>query len=184
MNGLDFAGMVNRMIRAAMLDAQLYEEVEHDPSKDQEALMVVLFVALVNGILSLPINLVLGRGLISSVGLLIFSIIWTIVAYYVYAYVAYWVGTNLFKGTADVREVRRVLGYAYTPAIFSWVPCIGWIVGPIWMLVAGVIALRQALDVDTTKAAITMLISVAIIIVVYFILASLLGLGGMGLRMT
>ncbi len=182
MNGVNAAGMINRMIRAAMLDAQLYEEVEHDPSKDQEALMVVILVALVNGILAFPFNLLLGRGFVTSVFLLVFNIIWTLIAYYLYAYVTYWVGTSLFQGTADVGELRRVLGYAYAPAIFLWVPCIGWLIVPIWLLVTGIIAVRQALDVDTTKAVLTVLISIVIIFVVYLILASIFGLGSFSMK--
>ncbi len=180
MEGVYFPGMVNRMIRAAMLDAQVYEEVEHDPSKDQEALFVVILIALVNGILSLPINLLFGRGFATSVLMLIFGVIWAVVGYFLYAYVAYWVGVSLFHGTADVGELRRTLGYAYTPAIFFWVPCIGWLIAPIWLLATGVVAVRQALDVDTGKAVLTVLISVVVLWVVYMILLSILGLGRMG----
>ena len=42
--------LVNRMIRAAMLDTSLYEEVEHDSSATSQAMQVVLIVALASGI--------------------------------------------------------------------------------------------------------------------------------------
>ncbi len=176
--GIDFAGMINRMIRAAMLDVQLYEEVEHDETKTQEALMVVLLIALVNGVLSFPLNLFLGRGFLGSTFALVYGVLWTIVGYFLYAYLAYYIGTTLFGGTADFGELRRVLGYAYTPSIVAWFPCVGFIVAAIWTFAAGVIAIRQALDVDTTKAVLTALISVAIIFIIGMVVGSIIGVGG------
>ncbi len=178
---VDFAGMVQRMIRAAMLDVQLFEEVEHDPSKDQEALMAVITVAVVNAILMFPMNLLFGKGFVASVTAFVFGLIWTVIGYYIYAYLAFFVGTNLFQGTADFGELKRVLGYAYAPAIFSWIPCIGPIVAGIWMIVTGVVAIRQALDVDTTKAVLTAIISIVIMLIIYAILGSILGLGAIGM---
>ncbi len=179
--GVDFAGMINRMIRAAMLDAQLYEEVEHDETKTQEALVVVLVIALVNGVLSFPVNLLLGKGFISSVIALAFGVVWTVVGYFAYAYLAYYIGTSLFGGTADFGELRRVLGYAYTPSIVSWIPCIGFLVAAVWTFVAGIIAIRQALDVDTGKAVLTALISIAIIFVAGMFIGGAIGIGGAAL---
>lgn len=179
--GLDFGGMIQRMIRAAMLDAQVFEEVEHDPTKDQEALMAVLFVALVNGILSFPISLIFGHGFVNSVFSLVFGVVWTVIGYYLYAYLAFYIGTSLFQGQADFGELRRVLGYAYAPAILSWIPCLGFLVAAVWSFVAGVIAIRQALDVDTTKALLTALISIAVIFIVGALLGSILGLTTLGL---
>ncbi len=177
---VDFAGMVNRMIRAAMLDVQLFEEVEHDPSKDQEALVAVIAVALINAILSFPMSLMRGHGFVRSVAILIFSLVWTVIGYYIYAYLAYLVGTNVFQGTADAGELRRVLGYAYAPMIFSWIPCLGPVVAGLWMIATGVVAIRQALDVDTTRAVLTAIIAIVIIFVLYAILAGILGLGLLG----
>ncbi len=181
MNGtVDVGGMINRMIRAAMLDAQLYEEVEHDETKTQEALLVVLLVAVVNGVLSLPMNLILGRGFLTSLFGLVFGLVWTVIAYFIYAYLAFFIGTSLFGGTADFGELRRVLGYAYTPSIVTWIPCVGFIVAAIWTFVAGVVAIRQALDVDTTRAVLTALISVAVIFIIAMILGGILGVGMAG----
>ncbi len=182
MNGeVDFAGMVNRMIRAAMLDAQVFEEVEHDPSKDQEALMAVLVVAMVNGVLAFPISLMRGHSFATAVTSLVFGIVWTVIGYYIYAYLAFYIGTSLFQGQADFGELRRVLGYAYAPTIFNWIPCIGPIVAAVWSFVVGVVAIRQALDVDTTKALLTALISIAVIFVLAMILGGILGAGAVGL---
>ncbi len=178
--GVDFAGMIHRMIRAAMLDAQVFEEVEHDPSKDQEALMAVLFVAVVNGVLAFPISLIMGHGFVQALISLVFGVVWTVIGYYLYAYLAFYIGTLLFQGQADFGELRRVLGYAYAPSIVSWIPCIGPLVAAVWSFVAGVVAIRQALDVDTTKALLTALISIAVIFILAIVLGSILGAGAVG----
>ncbi len=179
--GVDFAGMFNRMVRAAMLDAQVFEEVEHDPSKDQEALMAVLVVALINGVLSLPMNLMFGKGIVGSALILVFTLVWTVIGYYIYAFLTFYIGTNFFGGTADFGELRRVLGYAYAPNVFSWIPCVGPLVAAVWSFVVGIIAVRQALDVDTTKAVFTVLVAIAVVFIASTILVSVLGLGAMGM---
>ncbi|MEK6254999.1 MAG: hypothetical protein N2B05_09915, partial [Gemmatimonadales bacterium] len=58
-------------------------------------------------------------------------------------------------------ELLRTLGYAQAPAvllIFGFVPVLGNILGAvvgIWLLVTGIVAIRQALDFDTGKAVMT-----------------------------
>ena len=47
------AGITNRMLRAAKLDAQLYEEVEADKSSMQQAMMVVVMSSLAAGLATL-----------------------------------------------------------------------------------------------------------------------------------
>lgn len=175
---VDFAGMFNRMIRAATLQADVFEEVEHDPTKDQEALVAVLTVALINGILGFLGTLVFGDGFIAAVSSLVFGVIGAVVIYLLYAYLAFYIGTRLFGGTADFGELRRVLGYAYAPNVVGSIPCVGWVVAPIWVFVAGTVAIRQALDVDTTNAVLTALISVAIAFVLILVIGGALGVTG------
>lgn len=172
---MDFGGMIGRMIRAAMLQPDVFEEVEHDPTKDQEALMAVVTVAVINGILGLIGGLVFSQNTGSALFTLIFSIIGAIVIYLLFAYLAFFIGTRLFGGTADFGELRRVLGYAYGPQIFGSIPCIGWVIAPIWVFVAGVIAIRQALDVDTANAVLTSLVAVAVAFAVVLVIGAALG---------
>jgi hypothetical protein len=105
-----------------------------------------------------------------------------IVNYYIWAYVTYFVGTNLFQGTADVGEMLRTLGYASSPRVLGllgFIPCVGWLIalaGAIWALVAAIVAVRQALDFDdTVKAIITVLIGWVIILVIQFVIFAILG---------
>jgi ABC-type amino acid transport system permease subunit len=178
---MDFGAMINRMIRASMLDVDFYEEVEADTSLTQEALMVVILVSIVTGI-SVFLASIIGGSIIGAIVGLIVVVIIGVINYYIWAYVTYFVGTNLFQGTADVGELLRTLGYASSPrvlGILGFIPCVGWLVAlasAIWALVAAVVAVRQALDFDdTVKAIITVLIGWVIILIIQFVVFGILG---------
>ncbi len=76
---------------------------------------------------------------------------------------AYMVGATFFKGPeteTDYMEVLRTTGFAFTPGllrIFAWAPppTLGLaidLVACLWVVVAGVVAIRQALDFTTARA--------------------------------
>ena len=94
---------------------------------------------------------------------------------------------KFFGGEGDVGEVLRTLGYAYSPqvlGILAFIPCVGWaiaFVASIWSLVAGIVAIREAMDFDTGKAILTMFIGWVIVVVVTMLIGAVLGIGGMGM---
>ena len=51
-----------------------------------------------------------------------------------------------------------MIGFAYLPMLLSVIPCIGGFIGVIWTIAAGFIAIRQGLDLDNTKAFLTVVI--------------------------
>jgi hypothetical protein len=178
--------MFARMRRAVMLDANLYEEVEHDESLNQEALLIVIAVAVASGIGSLIGGIIGGSVGRAFLGALV-SVVVGVINYYIWSYVTLWVGTNLFEGTADAGEMLRVLGYAHTPqllGLLGFIPCVGWLIslaGMILSLIAAVIAIRQGLDFDTGKAVITAIIGWVIIIIINVIIGMVAGVGMAGL---
>jgi hypothetical protein len=183
---MDLAKMFNRVTRAAMLDVGLYEEVEADTSLNQEALIVVVLVSILSGIGGFLQGVF--RGDIGAALLaLVVGVVLGVVSYYIWAYVTYFVGTNLFGGTADAGELLRVLGYASGPrvlGVLGFIPCVGGlagIVGAIWALVAGVIAVREALDFDTTKAVLTVIIGWVIVFAISLVVGLVFGVGAVGL---
>lgn len=139
--------LVGRMIGAAMLDVATYEEVEHDTSATTQAGLVVVLVAVAQGIAS-------PAGVISG-------IVGSLIGWLAMAGLTYFIGTRLFKGTATWGELLRTLGFATAPGILyivGIIPILGALASlaiMIWVLVAVVIAIRQALDVTTGKAVLT-----------------------------
>ncbi len=163
------ATMVQRMQGAAMLNNSTYEEVEHDHTATGQAAGVVAIAAVAQAIGSI------GQGGSGIVGALIGQLLgWAL-----WAGLTYLVGTKLFGGTADWGELLRTLGFSQAPGVLyalGIIPGLGWLVRAavgIWVLVAGVIAVRQALDVTTGKAIATVAISVAIILIPVILLGGM-----------
>jgi hypothetical protein len=182
---MDFNAMLSRAIRAARLDVTLFQEVENDTSLNQEALMVVIITSVLAGIGALIGGIFTGFG--TAIIAVIFAVFWGIVGYYIWAYLTWFIGTRLFKGTAEPGELLRTLGYATAPralGVLSFIPCVGAIisfVAGIWSLVAGVIAVREALNFDTGNAIITVVIGWAVVFVIGLVIAGVLGAGALGL---
>lgn len=148
--------MIQRMIGAAQLKAEAYEEVEADKSATRSAMMVVVLAALATGS-GFP-----GVGEKDVVGLVL-GVAAALLGWALLAWITYMVGTRLFptpETSADWGELARTLGFAQSPGvlrIFGLVPGIGpliFSVASVWVLVATVIAIRQALDYTSTWRAV------------------------------
>ncbi len=145
--------MWERMKGAAMLDVATYEEVEHDENLTTQAAIVVLLAAGARGIGGFNDG---GNGIIIGIIAALFS-------WLVWAGVTYLIGDKLLKGTATWGELLRTLGYAQAPALLLILgilplPFFGGLLAAvvgIWLLVTGIVAIRQALDFDTGKAILT-----------------------------
>ena len=147
--------MISRMLRASMLDAHVYEEVESDSSAIVQAVLIVVVVAVARGVATLSVtDNILG---------IAFGIIAGLLSWAVWAFITYMVGTKLLK-TGDTEsswgELARVTGFAQSPGILfliAVVPVVGtWIlpVVSLWQLAAMVVGIRQALDYSSTFRAI------------------------------
>lgn len=165
------ASLTDRMRGAAMLDVATYEAVEADRGATGQALVVVIIVAICQGIGGM------NRG---SSGIIL-GVIGALAGWLLWSGVTMLVGTKFFGGTADWGELLRTLGFAQTPgvlALFGLIPFLGvpilFVVG-VWQLVAGVVAIRQALDFSTGKAILTALIAFVVVLVVMSILAAMFG---------
>jgi hypothetical protein len=97
------------------------------------------------------------------------------IGWLLWSVVSYFVGTSFFGGQADLGEMLRVVGFAYTPQLFAIIPCIGGIIGAIWSLIAGFIAIRQGLDLDNTKAFLTAVIGFIAYVIVISLLNFVMG---------
>jgi len=169
--------LYERMIRAAKLDVNLYEEVEADKSTMSQAIVVVVISNLAVGI---------GRfGDIDLFGIVIFTIL-SLAGWFIWAYITYIVGTKLLpqpQTKADHGELLRTIGFSASPGVLRalyFIPVVGPFItfaANIWMLVAMVIAVRQALDYDSTLRAVGVCVIGWIIQVIFIIIiASIFGI--------
>ena len=143
----------NRTNRPRNLDASQYEEVEADKSATLQAALVVVLSSVAAGIgaISLGASNFLMAPLLS------------LLSWYIWAYLIYFIGARLFpepKTEADHGQLLRTIGFSSAPGlirIFGFTPelmSITFIGSGIWMLVAMVVAVRQALDYESTWRAI------------------------------
>ena len=162
--------VVDNMIRAAKLDIAFYEKAEADKSMFGQAMLVVVLSSLAARIGNI------GAGI---TGILLGTVS-ALIGWYVWAYLTYLIGTKLLaepQTKADVGELLRTIGFSSSPGlirILGIIPGLGTIVNlvaGIWMLVAMVVAIRQALDYSSTGRAIGVcLIGWVIQMIIIFVL--------------
>ena len=147
-------GFISRMIRAAKLDVQLYEEVEADRTAMGQAIGVVVLSSVAAGIGS--------SGVLGLEGIFV-GVFFALVGWFIWAYLTYFIGAKLLpepQTQADHGELLRTIGFSSSPGlirILGIVPAltgIVFLVASIWMLVAMIIAVRQALDYKSTMRAV------------------------------
>ena len=155
-----------RMMGAAMLNIETYEEVEHDQNATLQAGAVVLIVALCQLLGSWDL------GPLSAVRVGAVEL----ATWFTWAGVTYLVGTKIFEGEATWGELLRTLGFAKAPGVLFAIgilPLIGTgvsLVVAIWMLVTAFVAIRQALDIGNGKTLLTVLVGAGVYSVLQFFL--------------
>ena len=157
--------MLARMLGAARLNVHTFEDVENDSAATKQAMIVVIMVSIagaIGGLSGGPLGLIAG---------LVFGLIqWA-----AWAGVTYLIGTTILKTPethADWGQLARTTGFAQTPGllkVLSFLPAVGpviFLVASIWQLVAMVIAVRQALDYQSTGRAIGVVVIGFLIVVI------------------
>jgi hypothetical protein len=165
--------LLNRIIGVFKLDSRTFEEIENDRSATGQAALVVLIVALLGAIGSGILTASTGGG--SFFASFLGGLIAPFIGWLVWSAITYFVGTSFFGGRADMGEMLRVIGFAYAPQVLGIIPCLGTIVGLIWTLAALFIGIRQGLDLDNTKTALTIVIGLVAYIVIIFIVSFIFG---------
>jgi hypothetical protein len=160
----------DRMLGAATLNIDVFEEVEADATATKQAALVVALVALASA----------AGGVRSGAPGAINAIVAAYVGWLLWSGITYLIGDKLLGGTATWGELLRTIGFAQSPGvlyILGVIPLLGWlatlIVG-IWILLAVIIAIRQALDFGTGRAILTAILG----FIPYVILSAFLRVGG------
>ncbi|MBI2989444.1 MAG: YIP1 family protein [Deltaproteobacteria bacterium] len=168
------ADLKDRIIRAAKLDVNLYEEVEADKNALGQAMTVVALSSAAAGV---------GASLQGGIEGIFWGVIAALLGWYVWAYITYIIGTKFFpepQTEADLGQLLRTTGFSSAPglirvlAIVPGLTVIAFLAASIWMLVAMVVAVRQALDYSSTYRAVGVCllgwVVQALIIVLFFYL--------------
>jgi len=149
----------HRLMGASVLDVGTYEEVEADRSATTQAFLVVLASSLATGIGASGF-MAPGRPIVT--GIFVWSAI-ALLAWAAWALLVFEVGGRLLpepQTRVDVGELMRTIGFSAAPGmlrVFGVMPQVTlpvFVLTTLWMLVAMVVAVRQALDYSSTARAI------------------------------
>jgi hypothetical protein len=168
---------LQRLIGAMSLDAAIYEEVEADRSSTGQALATVLLSSIAAGVGSRGIEAV------SITGIIFISTI-SLVAWVAWALLTFEIGGRLMpepQTRVDAGELLRTIGFASTPGMLRVLGVIPGATVPVfaatavWMLLATIVAVRQALDYRSTLRAVAvcvfgwaLAIAVAVVLGLFF----------------
>lgn len=152
-SGTAARGLLARIFGAAVLRADVYEEVAADRDATIQAGVVVLLVSLIAGIPDYALGwLAMGAAAVTS---LLHWLLW--------AGITYLIGDRLLGGTATWGELLRTLGFARAPGVLLLLdPVVGGVglIVQLWMLVAGVVAIRQTLGFGFWRALLTAVLGI------------------------
>ena len=139
---------LNRVFRAIKIDIDLYEEVEKDKKATIQAGIVVVLSSLAAGVGALQMG---------ASNFLLAPIL-SLLSWYVWAYLIYFVGVKLFGGPktkSNHGELLRTIGFSSAPGlirVFGVTPdlmTVTFIGSAFWMLACMVVAVKSALDYDS-----------------------------------
>ena len=149
--------MLGRMIGAARLNVDTYEDVEHDSGATLQAMLVVVLVSIAS-----VVGQLIG-GTDAGVGWIIVSgIIRGVVSWALWALFAWLIGATLLKTAqteANWGQLARCTGFAQAPGIlnvFFFIPILGtiiYLVALVWTIMCMIVAVRQSLDYTSSLRA-------------------------------
>ena len=146
--------LTDRIFQAAKLEVRLYQRVKADKKAMSQAAGVVLLSSVAAGL-----------GTITRAGLggVVPGTITALIRWCLWAFLTYQIGTRLLpeaRTKADIGQFARTVGFSAAPGlirvfgILSPAAEMVFLVADMWMLVAMVIAVKQALDYVWTARAV------------------------------
>src|SRR3954462_2658844 len=158
------ASFAKRIPGAFKADVRTFEEIEADPTAINQAVAVIVIA----GVASLIGN-IWRIGVMGGVMMLVANLC----GYALWALLVVLIGTRLMPEPttkADFNEGFRVVGFTAAPGIFNVLaiipflgPLISFVIA-IWMLVIGVVAVREVLDFSNTGRAIIVVLIAAVVV--------------------
>ena len=173
---------IQRVVGAAKLNPAIYEEVEADKGATGQAMAVVVISAVAAAV---------GEAGQGAMGVLA-GLVAALLGWVAWAFSIWLVGTKLLPGPetkSDMGELLRTIGFATSPGwlrVFAWLPFLHPLIMVatwVWMLIAMVVAVRQALDYSGTGRAVAVcLIGALAHFFIWVYVAMMFGLGALGVQ--
>jgi len=159
-----------RLVGAARLHVDTYEEVEADAGATPQAALVVVLVSAATAVARAS----------SDLRLILIGITGTLASWLIWSGITYLIGDKLLGGTATWGELLRTVGFAQAPGLLFVLAAVPGLSDPVliavrlWIFVAVIIAIRQALDFSTGRAILTALFGFVVLLGIALLLRALL----------
>jgi hypothetical protein len=165
---------IQRVIGASALDASAYEDVERDTTSLIQAFVVVLLSAVATGIGA--------RGMAGANGASVALVAtMALITWLLWAVITLEIGGHLLPSPTtrvDAGQLLRTIGFAAAPGMLSAAGIIPAFARPmfavsvVWMVAAMVVAVRQALDYESTgRALLVCAIGAALVLAMVFVVS-------------
>ena len=145
---------LQRLFRAASLDAGFYAEVSADTKTMFQAMMAVFIYSAASAYGGF------GRAGVAGIN---FGLATSLIGWYIWAFSSYFIGVRLLpesRTTSDRKAVLRAMGFASSPGLIrllGLIPSmasIALLTASIWMIVAATVAIKQAMKYESTSRAV------------------------------
>ena len=171
--------MFERIMGIVTLKPPTYKAVADDENLTQEAMMIVIVVAVLNGLVGGVVGqMVAGGSIVTGLLRAVVTVVFGLITWYVAAFLLAAVA-KAFGGKTTTNEMLRVTGYVYvfnlvglltvlgliTPALLCLTGIVGF-VALILSFIGYVIGIREAAEFSTGNAVITALIVAAVSFVI------------------
>jgi len=189
--------MMNRIMGVLTLKAPVYREIADDPSATNQALIIVIIVALIAGVSGFVAASVANSALaqlgaqaggvtvptISPPGQGLSGILSALVGWVVGAFALDFTARQFFKGRSTFQQMLRVTGYTsvfgIVGSVLALIPCVGALaalIAVVLQVIGNIIGIREAAGLDNTKAILTAIIAGVLVFIVAAVIGVVLGL--------
>jgi len=100
--------------------------------------------------------------LFGSVGMLVWSFVWQMIAAFIMAAVFVLIAQNLFQGRAGFEPTFRVVAYSWAPLVVYWVPVVG-VLAMIYSAYLLIRGLERVQGLDATRAVLTVALGIGVV---------------------
>lgn len=147
--------LMNRLTGIVTFKPAVYREVAEDPAAMQPAAIIVVAISVISGLIG---------GLLTNnlVGQLLATVVSGLLGWIIGGFLTS-VIANAMGGKTSPQEMLRIFGHIQVFQILGFIPCVGTIAALVLGIIGNVLAIREAAEVDTTKAVIiAVLVGIAI----------------------
>jgi Yip1 domain len=167
-NSLITPGLIDRLKGVAMFKAPVYKVIAEDVSATNMAAIIVVVVSAIVGLIS---------GGITGI---VIQLLGGLLGWAFSSWLTAFIAKKFFNGNTNTGEMLRVFGHSYIFQIVGIIPIVGPLVGAVLQAIGNFFGVREAAEVDNTKAIIIVVIAAIAAMLIGVVLAAVGVALGMG----